>query len=154
MTRQIAPSSVLYRCDRKPLAETIVHSNGAVYTSLIDLTLYLLYMVRRGFFVLLDPPAKIQLKQVVKFVGKPQRLEFSSVFFFPPKCQPVVSIRTVLFYVMLQTCREKNNPPSRTTSLKLQHVDKVMPTVHFYIEITHLHPCSSITAMVVDLAGI
>ena len=55
----------LYRCDRKPLAETIVHSNGAVYTSLIDLTLYLLYMVRRGFFVLLDPPAKIQLKLVV-----------------------------------------------------------------------------------------
>ena len=63
--RQIAPRSVLYRCDRKPLVETIVHSNGAVYTSLIDLTLYLLYMVRRGFFVLLDPPAKIQLKQVV-----------------------------------------------------------------------------------------
>ena len=65
MTRQIAPRSVLYRCDRKPLAETIVHSNGAVYTSLIDLTLYLLYMVR-GFFVLLDPPAKIQLKLVVE----------------------------------------------------------------------------------------
>ena len=39
MTRQIAPMSVLYRCDRKPLAKTIVHSNGAVYTSLIDLTL-------------------------------------------------------------------------------------------------------------------
>ena len=64
MTRQIAPRSVLYRCDCKPLAETIVHSNGAVYTSLIDLTLYLLYMVRGGFFVLLDPPAKIQLKLV------------------------------------------------------------------------------------------
>ena len=42
MIRQIAPRSVLYRCDRKPLVETIVHSNGAVYTSLIDLTLYLL----------------------------------------------------------------------------------------------------------------
>ena len=41
MTRQIAPRTVLYRCDRKPLAETIVHSNGAVYTSLIDLTLSL-----------------------------------------------------------------------------------------------------------------
>ena len=64
MTRQIAPRSVLYRCDRKPLAETIVHSNGAVYTSLIDLTLYLLYMVRGVFFVLLDPPAKIQRKHV------------------------------------------------------------------------------------------
>ena len=64
MTRQIAPRTVLYRCDRKPLAETIVHSNGAVYTSLIDLTLYLLYMVRGFFFVLLDPPAKIQLKLV------------------------------------------------------------------------------------------
>ncbi len=64
MMRQIAPRSVLYRCDRKPLAETIVHFNGAVYTSLIDLTLYLLYEVRGGFFVLLDPPAKIQLKQV------------------------------------------------------------------------------------------
>ena len=63
--RQIAPRSVLYRCDRKPLAETIVHSNGAVYTSLIDLTLYLLYEVRGFFFVLLDPPAKIQLKLVV-----------------------------------------------------------------------------------------
>ena len=64
MMRQIAPRSVLYRCDHKPLAETTVHSNGAVYTSLIDLTLYLLYEVR-VFFVLLDPPAKIQLKQVV-----------------------------------------------------------------------------------------
>jgi hypothetical protein len=64
MTREIAPRSVLYRCDRTPLAETIVHSNGAVYTSLIDLTLYLLYMVRGFFFVLLYPPAKIQLKQV------------------------------------------------------------------------------------------
>ena len=49
MTHQTAPRSVIYRCDRKPLAETIVHSNGAVYTSLIDLTLYLPYMVR-GFF--------------------------------------------------------------------------------------------------------
>ena len=56
---------VLYRCDHKPLAETILHSNGAVYTSRIDLTLYLLYEVRGGFFLLLDPPAKIQLKHVV-----------------------------------------------------------------------------------------
>ncbi len=55
MTRQIAPRSVLYRCDHKPLAETIVHSNGAVYTSLIDLTLYLLYMLR-GFFCVTRPP--------------------------------------------------------------------------------------------------
>ena len=60
MIRQIAPKSVLYRCDRKPLAETIVHSNGAVYTSLIDLTLNWLYEVRGGGFVLLDPLAKIE----------------------------------------------------------------------------------------------
>jgi hypothetical protein len=33
--------------------------------SRIDLTLYLLYEVRGGFFLLLDPPAKIQLKHVV-----------------------------------------------------------------------------------------
>ncbi len=42
--RQIAPRGVLYRCDRKPLAKTIVHSNGneaVYYTSLIDLRLYL-----------------------------------------------------------------------------------------------------------------
>ena len=64
MMRQFLTGSVIYRCDRKPLAETIVHSNGAVYTSLIDLTLYLPNMVRGGGFVLLDPPAKIQLKLV------------------------------------------------------------------------------------------
>jgi hypothetical protein len=63
MMRQIAPRSVRYRCDCKPLAKMIVHSNGVVYTSLINLTLHLLYEVR-GFFVLLDPPTKIQLKQV------------------------------------------------------------------------------------------
>ncbi len=60
----------IYCCDRKPLAETIVHSNGAVYTSLIDLTLYLLYMVRGVSFVLLDPPAKIQLKLVPIRINK------------------------------------------------------------------------------------
>ncbi len=59
---QIPTRGVLYRCDRKHLAETTVHSNGMVYTSLIDLTLYLLYEVRGVFFVLLDPLAKIQLK--------------------------------------------------------------------------------------------
>ena len=62
--RQFPTGSVIYRCDRKPLAETIVHSNGAVYTSLIDLTLNWLYEVRGGVFVLLDPLAKIQLKLV------------------------------------------------------------------------------------------
>jgi hypothetical protein len=55
MMRQIAPRSVLYYCDRKPLAVTIVHSNGAVYTSLINLTLYLLYEVR-VFFCVTRPP--------------------------------------------------------------------------------------------------
>jgi hypothetical protein len=55
--------------DRKPLAETIVHSNGAVYydtTSLINLTLFAL----QGawvYFVLLDPSAKIQLKRELSF---------------------------------------------------------------------------------------
>ena len=65
MMRQFPTGSVIYRCDRKPLAKTIVHSNGAVYTSLIDLTLNWLYEVRGGFFVLLDPLVKIQLKLVV-----------------------------------------------------------------------------------------
>ncbi len=62
MMRQF-PTGVLYRCDRKLLAERIVHSNGAVNTSLIDLILNWLYEVRGGGFVLLDPLAK-QLKQV------------------------------------------------------------------------------------------
>jgi hypothetical protein len=50
-----------------------VYSLGAVYTSLIDLTLYLLYEVRGGGFVLPDPLAKIQLKN-----------KYRLTFFFPP----------------------------------------------------------------------
>ncbi len=64
MMLQFPTRSVLYRCDRKHLAEKIRHSNGVVYTSLNNLTLYLLYEVCEGFFVLLDPLAKIQLKLV------------------------------------------------------------------------------------------
>jgi hypothetical protein len=62
MMHQIPTRGVLYRCDRKHLAETTVHSNGMVYTSLNDLSLNLLYEVRGVFFMLLDPLAKIQLK--------------------------------------------------------------------------------------------
>ena len=59
--RQIPTRGVLYHCDRKHLAKTTEHSNGAVYTSLKDLTMYLLYGAPGGVFVLLDPLAKIQL---------------------------------------------------------------------------------------------
>ena len=57
MMHQIATRGVLYPCDPKHLAEMTVHSNnGAVYTtSLIDSTLYLLYEVRRFFFVTRPP---------------------------------------------------------------------------------------------------
>ena len=99
--RQIAPRSVLYRCDRKPLAETIVHFNGAVYTSLIDLTLYLLYEVRGGFFVLLDPPAKIQLKQVVSHqTGDEARQKKSAI-----KLAASKNIRIRMFRFFLEKIR-------------------------------------------------
>jgi len=62
--RPIPTRGVLYHCDRKHLAKTTVHSNGAVYTSLKDLTLYLSHGARGGVFVLLDPLAKIQLNLV------------------------------------------------------------------------------------------
>ncbi len=52
-------------CPNKHLAKTTVHSNGAVYISLKDLTLYSLYGVRKGVFVLLDPLTKIQLNLVL-----------------------------------------------------------------------------------------
>ncbi len=60
--RQILTRGVRYHCDLKHLAKTTVHSNGVVYASLKDLTLYLLYGVCGDVFVLLDPLAKIQLK--------------------------------------------------------------------------------------------
>ncbi len=79
--------SVLYRCDRKLLAERIVHSNGAVYTSLIDLILNWLYEVRGGGFVLLDPLAK-QLKQVGEKLKTDLSKPWHWLFWREPKLQP------------------------------------------------------------------